>query len=280
MMAQLSRVIGMVAAAVCLGWGPLHAESPPASNQTPRAESKMVLIPAGEFTMGSDKSDSAPPKGFVMLKPRYLDEHPAHKVNVAAFWLDAYEVTNGQYSEFVQATKRAPPPHWEKGRYPSGAADQPVTQIKWADAREYCQWKGQRLPTEAEWEKAARGTDGREFPWGNEFDAKKANTGLSEQRGLMRVGSLAAGKSPYGVYDMVGNVWEWVEDWYQPYPGTTYTSDYFGERMKVIRGGGWEGTHHDSAHQYRTAYRFFAPPNLPLGDVGVRCAKDAQPPKP
>jgi len=280
MMTQTFRVTwAMAALLVCLTWRPAGAGSQPVVGQTTQAESGMVLIPAGEFTMGSDKSDPAPPKGFVMLKPRFLDERPAHKVNVPAFWIDAYEVTNGQYIEFVQAAKRATPPFWENGRYPSGTADQPVTQIKWADAGEYCQRNGKRLPTEAEWEKAARGMDGREFPWGNEFDAKKANTGLSTQRGLAPVGSFAAGKSPYGVYDLAGNVWEWVEDWYQPYPGSTYTSDYFGERMKVIRGGGWEGTHHDSSHQYRAAYRFFAPPDLPLGDVGFRCAKDAHPSK-
>ncbi len=257
-------------------WAPAMVEA--AGVQTAQAEPGMVLIPAGEFTMGSDKTDPAPPKGFVMLKPRYLDEHPAHNVNVPAFWIDAYEVTSAQYLEFVQRTKHAQPPFWEKGRYPSGTGEHPVTQVTWADARAYCAWRDKRLPAEAEWEKAARGRDGREFPWGSEFDAKKANTGLSTQQGLTPVGSFASGKSPYGVYDMVGNVWEWVEDWYQPYAGSTYTSDYFGERMKVIRGGGWEGTHHDSPHQYRAAYRFFAPPNLPLGDGGFRCAKDAPPP--
>jgi formylglycine-generating enzyme required for sulfatase activity len=281
MMTRMSRVSWTaVALSICLWWDPLAAASQLAPSQKPQAEHGMVLIPAGEFTMGSDKSDPAPPKGFVMLKPRYLDEHPAHKVNVPAFWIDAYEVTNAQYLEAVQQAKQPQPPFWEKGRYPSGGGEQPVTQVTWGDARNYCAWRGKRLPTEAEWEKAARGADSREFPWGNEFDAKKANTGLSTQQGLAPVGSFAAGKSPYGVYDMVGNVWEWVEDWYRPYPGSTYTSDYFGERMKVIRGGGWEGTHHDSPHQYRAAYRFFAPPNLPLGDGGFRCAKDAPAPAP
>lgn len=269
-----------VVVSISLACGPAAEAAEQAPSQTLQGEAGMVLIPAGEFTMGSDKSDPAPPKGFVMLKPRYLDERPAHKVNVPTFWIDAYEVTNAQYLEFVQQTKRASPAFWKKGSYPFGTGEHPVTQVTWADARDYCQWKGKRLPTEAEWEKAARGPDGREFPWGNEFDAKKANTGLSTQQGLTPVGSFAAGKSPYGVYDMVGNVWEWVEDWYQPYPGSAYTSDYFGERMKVIRGGGWEGTHHDSPHQYRAAYRFFAPPNLPLGDGGFRCAKDATPPAP
>ena len=266
----------LVGAAVA-GSPSVHAESPPAADRKAPAEAGMVLIPAGEFIMGSDRTDPKPPKGFVMLKPRYLDERPARKVSLPAFRIDGYEVTNAQYGEFVQRAKRPPPPFWQEGRFPLGAADHPVTQVTWADARDYCRWAGKRLPTEAEWEKAARGADGREFPWGNEFDPKKANTGLSAQRGLAPVGSLAAGKSPYGVHDMAGNVWEWVEDWYRPYPGSTYTSDYFGERVKVIRGGGWEGTHHDSSYQYRAAYRFFAPPDLPLGDTGVRCAQDAAP---
>lgn len=89
------------------------------------------------------------------------------------------------------------------------------------------------------------------------------------------MGSYEAGKSPYGAYDMIGNVWEWVDDWYEPYPGGDASGNYFGKKMKVIRGGGWEGSHHDSPYQYRAAYRFFAPPDLPLGDVGIRCARDA-----
>ena len=246
-----------------------------AAAPAPAPEPGMALIPAGAFTMGSDKKDPKPPKGFVMLKPRFVDEHPAHRVSLPAFWLDAYEVTNAQYQTFVDQTKRTPPPIWKSGRYLDGTADQPVAQVIWDDAASYCQWAGKRLPTEAEWEKAARGTDGREFPWGDTFDAAKANTGLTERRGLTPVGSFQAGKSPYGVYDMVGNVWEWVEDWYRAYPGSADTSDYYGEKMKVIRGGGWEGSHYDASHQYRAAYRFFAPPALPLGDVGFRCAKDA-----
>jgi formylglycine-generating enzyme required for sulfatase activity len=237
----------------------------------------MVLIPAGEFVMGSDKVDPHPPKGFVMLKPLYVDEHPARKVSLAAFWIDRYEVTNAQYREFVQARRVVAPPFWENDQYPEGAAEQPVTQVRWDQARAFCQWKDKRLPSEAEWEKAARGSDGREFPWGEAFDVTLANTGMGgDRKALAPVGSYEGGKSPYGVYDMIGNVWEWVDDWYGPYPGNTASSDHYGEKFKVVRGGGWEGIHHDSPTQYRAAYRFFAPPQVGLADGGFRCAKDAR----
>ena len=260
-------VLGMVAAGALAGVA--------ASAEVPTDPEGMVLIPAGEFLMGSDKIDPNPPKGFVMLKPHYLDEHPARRLRLPAYSIDRYEVTNERYGRFVAATRRRPPPFWEAASPPKGHEKDPVTQVSWHDARAYCQWAGKRLPTEAEWEKAARGTDGREFPWGNTFDPAKANTGITGRDGPAPVGSFAAGKSPYGAHDMTGNVWEWVEDWYQPYPGGTAQSGYFGEKLKVVRGGGWEAGHHDSDNLYRAAYRFFAPPDAGLTDGGFRCAKDA-----
>jgi formylglycine-generating enzyme required for sulfatase activity len=240
------------------------------------APDEMVLIPAGPFVMGSDKKDLADiGKEFGLQKPLYLDEHPQRTVSLPAFYMDRYEATNADYSRFVQAVRYRAPHHWEGGNIPAGQERYPVTQVSWYDAREYCQWQGKRLPSEAEWEKTARGTNGREFPWGDTFNPTRANVGMEGTPRLMPVGSFKESQSPYGAADLAGNVWEWVEDWYRAYPEGDYQSDFFGSKYKVLRGGSYGGSgHYHLPVFYRGAFRTFADPALTFPDVGVRCAKN------
>ena len=246
----------------------------------------MVYIPAGKFLMGSQPTD-----GAVGIQVG-VDELPQQKVYVKGFFIDQYEVTNAQYYEYVKATGGYVPATWDFTQHPlgkqgekwpvgvppPGEEDYPVTDTDWYDAKAYCEWAGKRLPTEAEWEKAARGTDGRFFPWGNEFDPGKANTLESALGWATAVGSYPENVSPYGVYDMIGNVAEWVDDWYHPYAGSTLTRNAFGKHP-VLRGGSWA----TSVYPFARAAGRLPFEQLPLNerndqwhtgfDKGFRCAK-------
>ena len=244
-----------------LATGQKQSQEKPALAQP--VEGSMVVVPAGEFMMGSPTGDS--------------DEQPAHKVYVDAFSMDVYEVTVGQYAAFLQAKGIDPPSDWKTMNQPAHQK-RPVANVDWADAAAYCKWAGKRLPTEAEWEKAARGTDGRLYPWGNDPPTPlHANFGKPDWNNhgvLTPVGTFEGGKSPYGIYDMAGNVWEWVSDWYDyNYYKTSPSQNPTGPPMggyKVIRGGSWNS----NQRNLRSSDRYWDPPSFrSLYFPGFRCAK-------
>lgn len=287
------------------------------------ATAPVVQIPAGEFSMGSNKTEKTNTVGeFGNAKPWYLDEHPEHKIALPAYHLDEHEVTNAEYRDYVIATLSAPPQNWLSNGYilsqnqdklskvevaklrelavkvfkldidTRDMAQQalvnaikkkftyqnnlPVVFVTWYQADAYCKWAGKRLPTEAEWEKAAKGSTNNEFPWGNEWKQGMSNTGEeSWEDGVAPVKSYTSDRSEYGLFDMAGNVSEWTADWYKGYPGSDYTSKDFGEKFKVVRGAAWGGEGHYALRLFqRTAYRFNQPPNEAFNDVGFRCAAD------
>jgi formylglycine-generating enzyme required for sulfatase activity len=211
-------------------------------------EPQMVRVPAGEFLMGTREED------VDALREKYGGEQrwwnaqtPQRKVHLPDYEIGKYPVTNFEYQAFVQDTGYQPPGHWKGNRYPEGLGDHPVVNVNWYDAVAYCEWLGEktdktyRLPTEAEWEKAARGVDGRQFPWGDEWDASKCNTREGGPGTTTPVGQYSPdGDSPYGVADMAGNVLEWCADWLQAYPGNSYPDEDYEEEYKVLRGGSWQ----------------------------------------
>ena len=238
----------------------------------------MILIPVGEFIMGSDDVDaSGKSQEFGFNEPLYLNEHPQRTISLDAFYIDKYEVTNGEFKQFLRNLGKYSEMQINDlvERLQMQQDNLPARNITWFKADEYCRFVGKRLPTEAEWEKAARGNDGREYPWGNEWNADFVNAGQGESD-LTPVGSFENGKSAYGLYDMAGNVMEWTADWYEPYPGAEYQSPNYGKKRRVVRGGSWGGVgHYVIPHYFRVAYRFNFPPDQAFNDVGFRCAKDA-----
>lgn len=228
------------------------------------APAGMVLIPAGNFLMGTNTGDR---KGDNVPRT-YDDARPEHTVTLSAFYIDKTEVTNAEYLRFCQATHYPVPPGWEKGTYPAGQSDYPVTRVSWYEAEAFAQWTGKRLPTEAEWEKAARGTDGRSYPWGNDW--KDSNL-VWDRSGPDRVGSKPQGASPYGILDMAGNVLEWTSDWYAPYPKAPVQFPEYDQTLKVARGGAFYGYPFFAA----TFYRSVDYPTARSEWIGFRCVKDA-----
>ena len=222
------------------------------TEKAPPAPEGMVYVPGGSFRMGVEDGDSF--------------EAPAHDVTVTPFFMDRAEVTNEQYAAFAKTTNHLAPPDWKSGNYPAGTAKFPVVQVSWQDANEYAAWAGKRLPTEAEWEFAARTNDGRRYPWGANWDANNANTSESKINHPVAVGSYAKAANPFGLLDLAGNVWEWTAGEVVSYKDPNITL----APGKVIRGGAF----YAAQERATTTFRGFAPPDKQAAGIGFRCVKD------
>ncbi len=251
------------------------AGGPTPGGPTGKDGAPMFVIPEGEFLMGSNDGAG--------------NERPEHKVWLKRYAIDQYEVTISLYAKFLESTKHGPPPTWDDEAVTS-AGNRPAVGLTWPDAEAYCKWAGKRLPTEAEWENAARGTDGRRYPWGHMqpfVDIANYNRGVwvsdaitlvpvtSGLEGMsVRHGTKEGGKSPYGLFHMAGNAAEWVADWYdreyyQKSPARNPTGPAAGEK-RVIRGGSWA----DVPMGIRATVRISAEPEFQDRTIGVRCAMD------
>ena len=252
----------------------------------------MLLVDGGLFTMGPSHAERESslefgwPVGgwFERIKDLVAAAGVQREVYVADFFIDQFEVTNRDYVDFVLQAGHRAAPLWRSHPHLSGP-EQPVVGVSWFDADAYCRWAGKRLPSESEWEKAARGVDARTYPWGNEWDRTKLHAAdfLAEKelatyqdwlawrdggessaqpRGAARIGQHPQGASPYGVQDMVGNVWEWVDSWHDD----TQT-------RKVLRGGGWDVPRPIASTWFRD--NFLPPSAIGSTVTGFRCARDA-----
>jgi len=236
------------------------AAAPVEPSQEPVSGAEEVLIPAGDLRMGSEVSN---------------ETQPIHEVSIDAFYLETHEVTNAQYFAFCQATGRGLPAFWDKREFRSGPSfpDHPVVGVSWYAAAAYAKWAGKRLPTEAEWEYAARGgLIGKPYPSGETLDATAANYSASGP-----VAMRSYRPNGFGLYDMAGNVWEWVADGYDPtYYARSPQRNPPGpddRRLRVIRGGGWRSGPTCNRVDYRNAL----PPGWVDMAVGFRCARDVPP---
>ena len=240
----------------------------------------MISVPAGTFLMGSDRVRTS------------AQNRPQHEVNLPGFQIDKYPTTNAQYARFVTEQGYRPPLDWENGRIAEGMALHPVTMISWYDASNYCTWAGKRLPKESEWEKAARGEGGQRWPWGEQMETSKLNTYYSVGS-TTDVTRYSQGASPYGVMDMAGNVYEWIENDFLPYEGTDASKEIFQGKIqvastpadramkvvdlvgvdanyKVLRGGSWKSDPFSTT----TYHRNYSWPHYASDFFGFRCAAD------
>ncbi|MDQ6955249.1 MAG: SUMF1/EgtB/PvdO family nonheme iron enzyme [Mariprofundaceae bacterium] len=239
--------------------------------------SHMVHIPAGTFRMGTNaiRSNNA--------------DRPERLVRTGEYWIDTYPVSNAEYARFVFQENYRPPLSWLEGKIPTGDAEHPVTLVSWYNARDYCAWEGKRLPEEVEWEKAARGTDARRWPWGNQMDVSRLNTYYKIGHSTS-VREYEHGASPYGVMDMAGNVSEWVFDEYKPYadvegqelafsPRENQFSENTGSESversvyRVMRGGSWKSDPFSTESYHRN----YSLPNMASDFYGFRCVSSKEP---
>jgi serine/threonine-protein kinase len=237
-----------------------RARTPGAIQRRGADDAEMVYVPAGTFVIGDTHGDGED------------DERPTHPITLPAFWLDRTEVTNAQFAHFARFTRDAREVKRETGVTEGGKDRYPVVNVPWRAALAYCRWAGKRLPTEAEWEYAARGSAGRKYPWGNTWDERNARfAGNHGSQGAAPVGSYPAGASPFGALDMAGNVWEWVSTLYMPYP---YLASDGRENLSiqgrhVLRGGSWFLNPWD----LRSSNREFGEPGYRSVYIGFRCAQ-------
>jgi formylglycine-generating enzyme required for sulfatase activity len=260
----------------------------------------MVMIPGGSFLMGIDKEVNRNTKKmskrqqlkYAVSREAFHDEGPAHNVVLDTFHIDKYETSNKHYGEFIKATGHPSPAYWDDHK--RNQPNQPVSGVNWHDANAYCSWANKRLPTEAEWEKAARGPEGYKYPWGNELNSSNANFGRQKEF-TADVDSYPNGKSPYGAHNMAGNVFEWVQDWYDPHyykdskhslnptgpkegaflsDTGTYLDRIAVGKKRVIRGGSW----YAPGATVTTTHRFWNDPmNNSYGvGLGFRCARSVE----
>ncbi len=235
----------------------------------------MVLVPGGAYEMGDLKSLSEVNVLDLLNPDRHAlgPENPAHKVFIDAFFIDIYEVSNESFAEYIKAKNRKAPAFWNNSDF--NQPNQPVVGIPWKEAQAFCKWKNKRLPTEAEWEKAAKGQQPNDYPWGNS-DPTPDKLNFDNHVGkTMPVDSYEAGKSGLGVYNLSGNVAEWVFDWHGPEyylfsPEKNPQGPASGQ-YKVIRGGNWRNKKDD----VKITFRNGTTPKLKSKTVGFRCAMDA-----
>jgi iron(II)-dependent oxidoreductase len=235
-----------------------HSCSLPTQSGKSIALDDVVLIPAGWFTMGSDIGPAS--------------NQPAHLVYISAFEIDRFEVTNNEFAEYVEITGNYPKA-WSEEK-PTLPPEYPVVGILWREADRYCTWRNMRLPTEAEWEKAARGINALTFPWGNDWDQSRANVIDAGFEGPVEVDMYPTGQSPYGVYNMIGNVEEWVSDYFDPdYYKSSPCQDPKGPTKvldHVLRGGSWASRIEHASAIFRNSSHSV----LPNYRVGFRCVSE------